>query len=273
MIRICLLLLAIATAGPAIADTPPLRPQRVLLCSQRPDGHPTATHEYVTGLNVLKQLLERHDGLEVRTVQADSPWTDGPQLLESADVAVLFLAEGARWVGDDPDRLRAFQALARRGGGLVCLHWAMGSRTADPVPEFVALFGGCHGGPNRKYKFLETDLRLAVPPHPVSRGVPSTRIDDEFYYRLKFPADRAGWSSVLEAEIDGAWETVGWAWERPDGGRSFGFSGLHRHANWEDLACRRSIVQGVLWTLKREIPPDGVAVPLDPAALKLPESP
>lgn len=273
MIRLCLTVLAIAAAGPAAAETPQPRPQRVLLCSQKPDGHPKTTHEYVAGLRILKQLLEQQDGLEVRTVQADSPWTDGPQLLESADVVVLFLAEGARWVSDDVDRLRAFQSLARREGGLVCLHWAMGSRTAEPVPEFVALFGGCHGGPDRKYKFLKTDLRPTVQPHAITSGVALCHVDDEFYYRLKFPADRTGWSSVLEAEIDGDWETVGWAWQRPDGGRSFGFSGLHRHANWGEPAYRRSIAQGVLWTLKREIPPEGVEVPLDSAELKLPESP
>jgi type 1 glutamine amidotransferase len=273
MIRLCSAILAIAIAVPVLADTPQPPPRRALLCCQKPDGHPKTTHEYVAGLKILKQLLEQQEGLEVRVVQADSPWTDGPQLLESADVAVLFLAEGARWVSDDPDRLRAFQSLARRGGGLVCLHWAMGSRTAEPVPEFVALFGGCHGGPDRKYKFLETELRPTSESHPITRGVAPIRVDDEFYYRLKFPTERNGWASVLEAEIDATWETVGWAWQRPDGGRSVGFSGLHRHANWGELAYRRSIVQGVLWTLKREIPPEGVAVPLDPADLKLPETP
>lgn len=273
MFRICLAFLALAAVTSVVAAESPARPQRVLLCSQKPDGHPQTTHEYVAGLRILQQLLERQEGLDVRTVQADSPWADGPQLLESTDVAVLFLAEGARWVSEDADRRRAFQALARLGGGLVCLHWAMGSRTAEPIPAFVDLLGGCHGGPDRKYKFLKTGLRPAPQPHPVANGVTLTAVDDEFYYRLKFPTDRTGWSSVLEAEIEGNWETVGWAWQRPDGGRSFGFSGLHRHANWGEPAYRRSVVQGVLWTLGREIPADGIAVPLDPADLELPKTP
>lgn len=273
MFRICLACLVLTALSPALAADPPARPQRVLLCSQQPDGHPKTTHEYAAGLRILKHLLDRQPGLEVRIAQADSPWADGPLLLESADAAVLFLSEGARWVSEDPARLAAFQELARRKGGLVCIHWAMGTRTAEPIPAFVSLFGGCHGGPDRKYKFLQTDLRPAAKPHPITAGVPPIHVDDEFYYRLKFPADRTGWSSVLEAEIEGSWETVGWAWQRPDGGRSLGFSGLHRHANWSETAYRRSIVQGVLWSLGRDIPPAGVEVPLESELLKLPEAP
>ena len=30
-------------------------------------------------------------------------------------------------------------------------------------------------------------------------------------------------------------DLVSWAWPRPDGGRSFGFTGLHFHENWRRL--------------------------------------
>ena len=65
---------------------------------------------------------------------------------------------------------------------------------------------------------------------------------------------------VLQAQIDGQMETVAWRWERPDGGRSFGFSGLHFHDNWGRAEYRRLVAQGVLWTMKLEIPKDGLAV-------------
>ena len=271
MLRTCLMGYSLLLASfPVAAADPESGPRRVLLCGQRPDGHPAATHEYVAGLAILSRQLQRIERVEVRTVLADEPWSDGPELLESADCAVLFLAEGAAWVSAGEARLAALRKLAQRRGGLVCLHWAMGSRTAEPVEAFVDLFGGCHGGPDRKYKFLETTLRPAGDPHPITRGVAATRLDDEFYYRLKFPEDRKGWSSVLEADIDGVPETVGWAWQRPDGGRSFGFSGLHRHANWGDQSLRRSVVQGIVWTLDREIPSDGLDVPLSTGELALP---
>ena len=55
---------------------------------------------------------------------------------------------------------------------------------------------------------------------------------------------------VVRATIEGKDEMVGWAWQRPDGGRSFGFSGLHFHDNWKRAEYRRLLAQGVAWTLK-----------------------
>ena len=49
---------------------------------------------------------------------------------------------------------------------------------------------------------------------------------------------------ILRAPIDGTAETVAWAWERPDGGRSFGFSGLHFHDHWKRPEYRRLVAQG-----------------------------
>jgi hypothetical protein len=69
--------------------------------------------------------------------------------------------------------------------------------------------------------------------------------------------------------IDGQLETVAWAWERPDGGRSFGFSGLHFHNNWRLPEYRRLVAQGILWTLKVSVPKDGLPVEITDDDLKL----
>jgi len=71
---------------------------------------------------------------------------------------------------------------------------------------------------------------------------------------------RAARLPMLQVEIDGKLETVAWAWERPDGGRSFGFSGLHFHENWQVPEYRRLIAQAVMWTNRITIPKDGLAV-------------
>jgi type 1 glutamine amidotransferase len=236
----------------ALADEP-VKPQRVLLLAQSPDGHPASTHEYVAGLKILHHLLARQPGLDVRLVNADAPWTDGPELLDSADAAVLFLSEGAKWVSADEQRLAAFRRLAERQGGLACFHWAMGTKAAEPIANFTALFGGCHGGPDRKYKFLETTLRPTATEHPITSGVQSLTVLEEFYYALKWTDAQPAPQPLMEAVIDDVAYPVAWAWSRPAGGRSFGFSGLHYHANWRRAEYRRLALQGVLWTLGREI--------------------
>ena len=65
---------------------------------------------------------------------------------------------------------------------------------------------------------------------------------------------------VLTAKIDGNAEPVAWTWQRPDGGRSFGFSGLHFHENWKRAEYRRLVGQGVIWTLDMSIPEKGLPV-------------
>lgn len=244
-------------------------PRKLLLVGQGPDGHPVQTHEYYAGLKVLARCLDGVDGLEVTTLRADEPWREGPELLSRADGVVLFLAEGARWLQHDPKRHAALSQIAARGGALTVLHWGMGTREAGPIESFVKLFGGCHGGPDRKYKVLEVEASPADARHPILTGIGRFKVRDEFYYRLKFPAPERKVTPILRVPIDGQDEVVAWAWDRADGGRSFGFSGLHFHDNWRLLEYRRLVAQGVLWTLKKPIPDGGLGVKVKEEDLKL----
>jgi hypothetical protein len=223
-----------------------VRARKLLLLSQGPDGHPAGTHEYASGLEIVARQLADYPQLTVRLVRADNPWSEGPDLLGGADGVVLFLSEGAKWVDGDAARRAAFQQLAARRGGLSVLHWAMGCREAQPIDTFVSLFGGCHGGPDRKYQVLTTTLSVA--PHAATTGLSDFKIRDEFYYRLKLTR-QPGLVPLLTARIDDRDETLAWAWQRPDGGRSFGFSGCHFHENWDRREYRRLVAQGIAWTL------------------------
>jgi type 1 glutamine amidotransferase len=231
--------------------------KRVLLLWQGPDGHPAQTHEYQLGQKILKRELDKFTSLDVTLVNADEPWKDGPDLLAKADGVVLFISEGAKWLSADAKRLAAFQACAKRGAGLSVLHWGMGTRDSKNIVAFVDLFGGCHGGPDRRYKILQTDVKIAGKTHPIVWGLADFKARDEFYYQLK-PAKN--WTPLVTATIDGEAYPVAWALEREGGGRSFGFSGLHFHENWQLPEYRRLVAQGVLWTLDVPIPKDGIAV-------------
>lgn len=256
------------------------RPQRLLLIGQGPDGsHAPTTHEYFAGVQLVGKMLRAQPNLELVPIRADGHWDDGPQLLERADAAVLFVAEGAKWLSANSERLTAFQNLAKRGGGLIALHWATGTKTAEPIEPFARLFGGCHGGPDRKFKILSVTPELAVASHPILRGVQPSEVHEEFYFALKFAAKNGG-ITVSESEsavtpllripTDDEKRTVAWCWERPDGGRSFGFTGLHFHDNWKHESYRRLIAQAALWTLKRDIPTNGLPVLVNEDDLALP---
>lgn len=266
MIRVTLAAVVVLFASAALAADPP---KKVLLVSSPPDGHPATTHEYLAGLDVLAKCLKPVKEVEVTAVKAEGPWKEGPELIGRSDVAVLFLSEGAKWLSADEKRLAAFRQHARRGGGLVVLHWGMGTKDAEPVAAFVDLFGGCHGGPDRKYKVAEVAVSVADPKHPIATGLKDFKVKEEFYYKLKFPKGEPAVKPVLLAEIDGEKETVAWSWERADGGRSFGFSGLHFHENWKREEYRRLVSQAVLWSAKLPVPEKGLPVELPASAFEL----
>jgi type 1 glutamine amidotransferase len=235
--------------------------KKVLLLWQGPDGHPSQTHEYEAGQKIIQKLLVNVPELEATLVRADEPWREGPRLLAGADGVVLFLSEGAKWSQQDPERAAALSQLAKRGGGISVLHWAMGTREAKNIAGFLQWAGGCHGGPDRKYQVLATDVHVADTTHPVTHGLKDFRARDEFYYHLKFVKGDARITPLLQADIDGHRETVAWAWQRSDGGRSFGFSGLHFHENWNMPEYRRLVVQGIVWSMGGTIPISGLKMP------------
>ena len=262
-----LLALAVVTAATA-AWAEDARPKRLLLLAQGPDGHPQGTHEYVAGQTILEKCLRGVPNLERTILRADGDWPEGPEHLAKADGVLLFVSEGAKWIGTNPARRAAFAELAKRGGGLAVLHWGMGTKPPEHIEPFVTLFGACHGGPDRKYKFLETQVRIAAPDHPATAGLADFTIKEEFYYDLK-RLPEAKLAPLLTADIDGQRPMVSWAWERPDGGRSFGFSGCHYHENWSRPEYRRFISQAVLWTLKITPPTAGFPAEVSEADLRL----
>jgi type 1 glutamine amidotransferase len=244
--------------------------KKLLIIGQGSDGHPPGTHEFMAGTKVVQALLAPYADIDVAITKADEPWTDGPALLDVADGAVLLVTQGAQFMQRSPERFAAFQRLAKRKGALVALHWSVGAKDAQYIEGQLRLLGGTRGGPQRKYQILETDVTRIAKGHPVLAGVPDFRIKDEFYYRLELlPKEAPGFHPLLSAKIDGADETVCWAWERPDGGRSFGYVGFHFHSTWERPEYRRMVANAVLWTLGLAVPEGGAKADVAPEILKL----
>jgi len=260
---IACLLLALPVCGTQAANR-----KTVLLLGQRRD-HPPGSHEYMPGLRVLAKCLEQFPSLQVKLVAADEPWPEGPDLLAEADGVVLYLGQGGRWIQLDEKRLQAIEQLAARGAGIVALHWAIGAKDDKYIEPHRSLIGAVHGGHDRKYIITTTLVRVARPQHPIAFGIGSFTLKDEFYYRLKFAA-KGKVIPILQVTIDEKCETVAWAYERPDGGRSFGFSGLHFHDNWRLPECRRLVTQAVLWTLRLPVPSQGVDVHVPEELFQLP---
>ena len=52
-----------------------------------------------------------------------------------------------------------------------------------------------------------------------------------------------------------------WVVEREEGGRGFGFTGVHFHDNWADDNFRRTLMNAMCWIAKVDIPEGGIDTP------------
>lgn len=261
-----------ADGGAGDASDGGARP-RIVVVAGTP-SHGPGEHEYTAGAFMLRRLLGEV-GVDVDVVR--DGWPVDPAIFEGAR-AIGFFSSGDTshplLVGDRLDVLT--RALAS-GTGFFCLHWAVHFPEAA-IPRALPLLGGAYSNAvsvNPIWTASFTDL----PDHPAAGGVvPFTRMD-EWYYDLVFATDRpplpllaavppdATRATAHAAMYPGRRETTAWAYQRPDGGRAFGYTGLHYHASWGDEPVRRLVTNAVLWTANLDVPAGGAPVTFDPAWL------
>jgi len=171
-------------------------------------------------------------------------------------------------------------ALMDKGVGLGAIHWAVEIPKDKGESEYLKWLGAAYEANWSVNPVWEANF-ATLPDHPITRGVKPFQIRDEWYFHLRFtdgmkgvtpilfaipPAstmDRpdgphSGNPAVREAVKNGEPAVVCWAYERPDGGRGFGFTGAHYHDNYGNENFRKIVLNGILWIAKAEVPSDGV---------------
>ena len=71
----------------------------------------------------------------------------------------------------------------------------------------------------------------------------------------------SGNPTVRASVARGDLQHVAWARQRPDGGRGFGFTGLHYHKNFADDNFRKLVLNAMVWVAGAEVPEGGVDTP------------
>jgi hypothetical protein len=224
-------------------------------------------HEYVGGCALLLDLLKQTPG--VAPVLAID-WPKKPETLAGAKAVVFFFDGADKHQVLKGDRIATIQKLMDDKVGLVQLH-----QTADYPKDFGDKARGWagaaweQGAGQRAHWVTEFDT---FPDHPSTRGVKSFKIDDGWLYQNRFVPELKGvtpllrtWNPKAAAKATGAQDVVAWAYDRPEGGRSFTFTGGHLHASFAQEGYRRFLVNGILWSAGVEVPKGGARVELDAA--------
>jgi hypothetical protein len=234
-------------------------------------SHGYGGHAYGPAFRMLARMLNSG----VPTVNA-TVIEEGQDLaaIDKADAIVLG-SDGGHLVKSMGDRL---EPVMKRGAGLACIHYTLDPGDPAAVKRLISWIGGSYEQHWSVNPSWEADFK-GFPSHPVARGLKPFRADDEWYYHMRFVDGMQGVTPILSAVPpertrqgpDGAHsgnpavrartgipEVVAWVYERPGGGRGFGFTGMHSHWNWAQDSFRQTVLNAVVWIAGAEVPRAGV---------------
>ncbi len=261
--------------------------KRLVLIAGAPSHGPGA-HEHRAGSLLLQGCLGGVPGLEVEVHTGG--WVADDGILEGADAIAIYADGGAGHPILVGDRLETLGRLMDRGVGFALMHWAVELPLDRGAPQVDRWIGGHYEDLVSCNPMWDASFER-LPEHPITRGVPPFSTHDEWYFNLRTdgdalpnePVDAAGWSvrPILVATpsdtvrggpyvwphgpypgvvaASGRPETLLWALERADGGRGFGLSGGHYHANWGNDAFRTTVLNALVWLTGAEVPDGGVS--------------
>ncbi len=221
-----------------------------------------------------------------RTINADYPdayavvytinhW---PKDLKGVDAIIVLLNHGRTAVNP------AVEKAVEHGAGFMAIHYGVEVDKGNQGQHYLKWLGG-YFEPYWSVNPWWTPNFKELPEHEVTRGVKPFSINDEWYYHMRFVEGMKGVTPILSAlpplsTIKGegkvndshggnptVWEEVSagkpqvmaWAYVRPDGGRGFGFTGLHKHENLGNDNFRKLLLNAVAWVAKLPVPENGVA--------------
>ena len=233
---------------------------------------PPGNHEFVAGFILLARQLHEAFPQVHCVVYPSNHW---PGDLSHADAVIVGLNHGHQ-AALDPEIFAA----VRRGAGFMAVHYGVEVNKGTEANNYLQWIGG----------YFETFWSVnpwwtpryeKFPDHPVARGITPFSVHDEWYYHMRFVDDMKGLTPILTdvPPLETVNETassrkgnadvfrnvseqipqhMAWAYDRPDGGRGFGFTGLHLHANLANDNFRTVLLNAVAWTAGLEIPQDGI---------------
>ncbi|MBI2815193.1 MAG: cupin domain-containing protein [Opitutae bacterium] len=262
----------------------PAAPKKIVLIGGK-KSHGPGMHDFPNGIPYLAALLRAAPafaGADILTYPVGFP--DDLGVLQNASAVVLYL-DGVMEKPEPllaPARIAALQKAMDAGAGLVALHQASTLPAGDRTVPLVEWLGAKRDGMFDRTTESAT-LRPVNPDHPVSAGVAAFTYSDEFYPTLIFARGSGRLTPILTANIaptsgdamapnaappPRADYVVAWAFERPAGGRAFGFTGLHYLSALAMPPMRQLLVNAIAWSAHLEVPRGGIAIvePVVPAA-------
>jgi len=278
-------LILLATLGCALAAG--AAEKRILLIAGGP-SHGSGDHEHKAGCLLFKKCLDTVPGIKA---EVSIGWPQDASVFNGVDAIVIYSDGGGGHPAIQDNRLEQLKSVLDKGAGFGCVHYAVEVPKERGGKEFLRWIGGYFETYWSVNPFWDASFDN-LPAHPVTRGVKPFKMRDEWYYHMRFAENMKGVTPILSAlppadtlkRGDGPHSNnpfvreavltnkepqhVMWVYERPEGGRGFGFTGGHSHKNWGNENFRKVVLNAILWIARADVPPNGVDVSLSEDDLK-----
>ncbi|WP_395752424.1 ThuA domain-containing protein [Prosthecobacter sp.] len=292
---VLLLALLAATAVSLQAVTPDGKKKLVLIAGK--PSHPPGMHEFRAGTMLLEKCLKSVPNLVVD--RHEMGWVTDEKTFDDADAVVIYADGGGKHPAVVDGHLETLRKLTAKGVGFGCMHYGVEVVAGQAGKEFQEWIGGYYENAYSCNPIWDASY-TSLPEHPITSGVQPFTTKDEWYIHMRFrPAFGHGVASAedgaakfvpilvappSDATRDGPYvapkgpyphiqaekgspETMMWSIERADGGRGFGFTGGHFHANWGNDNVRKAVLNALLWVTKVDVPEKGVESTVTPEEL------
>jgi len=245
----------------------------VFVADTEPHGG-RGNHEFLAAAVYLAKTINATYPDAHAVVYTKAKW---PKDLKNVDAIIVLLNHGGSAVNP------AVQEAVEHGAGFMAIHYGVEVDKGKQGQDYLKWLGG-YFEPFWSVNPWWTPEFKDLPKHETTRGVKPFKVEDEWYYHMRFVDGMKGVTPILSAvpplktvQGDGktssshggnpaVWEEVSkgqsqvmaWAYERPDGGRGFGFTGLHKHENLGNDNMRTLLLNATAWVSKLAVPATGV---------------
>ena len=266
------LLLALAACEPREttiqvhrASTLNTAPTATVVFLAGPDSHLPGAHEHQAGSELLaSKLRARQPGFT--TINVYGGWPEDETIFAAADAVVLYCDGGDAHLINN--HLATFNRLLDKGTGIVALHYCVEVPKSSPSAEAMLTAIGGYFETWWSVNPTWTANYTTLPDHPITSAVVPFTLEDEWYFNMRFVDD--GVTTILSAVppaatmdrwngphsandavramvVRGEPQITAWAYNRPGGGRGFGYTGGHYHANWDNVNARNLVLNAIEW--------------------------
>ncbi len=297
MARHSLVGLAALVALPAIVCA--ADPKLIVFAAGPKDHGAPGRHEYEQDARAFSACLEHSNVPNISTKLITGRVNDVADLRNAAVLVLessgdrtptehhaLFPQDGTTdhqgYDAETTERLKQVDALAKKGMGVVVLHYATYVNNATARKYFTDWVGGFYESGYSRTVVAEWKIDPAAVKHPILNGVAPWTVREEFYIKYRLGADArrtdlltatptspTRMPAIPEAMVPLAGppagpeenvgpSEVGWAVQREGGGRGFVMTGVDMHGNLEIDSYRRVLLNGIVWAASLEVPAGGV---------------